>query len=238
MAGDAGTPIAAGDGPVAAGLCRAGRAAGRGRDGLTPASLGFHGTDGARQRRFTPNHARVTVMRRRFRGFREFVVRSSAICASRCRERDFSGKSHGNPVAMPYDPHILAEVRLATSSTFVLAISRSVILVSPCRHLDAVSLRSSSHKFPLLPMNSHGIPLSSKRWNGTKRGDQDPEPGEGRFHTGTRASSNDRDPARERADIPPGGARSWTPSDGTGRRIGQWQQPDPPFSFQGPGTRN
>jgi hypothetical protein len=42
-----------------------------------------------------------------------------------------------------------------------------------------------------------------------------------------------RDPARGRADIPPGGARSRTPRRaGRGRRIRQWQQLDPPFSVQ------
>ena len=42
-----------------------------------------------------------------------------------------------------------------------------------------------------------------------------------------------RDPARERADIPPGGARSWTPRKaGRGRRIGRWQHPYPPFRFK------
>ncbi|WP_162290715.1 hypothetical protein [Yoonia vestfoldensis] len=39
------------------------------------------------------------------------------------------------------------------------------------------------------------------------------------------------DPARERADIPPGGTRSRTfPAMGRGRRIVQWQQHNPPFS--------
>jgi hypothetical protein len=38
------------------------------------------------------------------------------------------------------------------------------------------------------------------------------------------------DPARERADIPPGGTRSRTyPVMGRGRRIVQWQQHNPPF---------
>jgi len=49
--------------------------------------------------------------------------------------------------------------------------------------------------------------------------------------TGTSLSSDPRDPARERADIPPGGARSRTsPPGGTGRQgLTQVQQINPPF---------
>ncbi len=47
------------------------------------------------------------------------------------------------------------------------------------------------------------------------------------------AFPDQRDPARERADIPPGGARSRTSRKGRGRRIEQWQQLDPPFSVSG-----
>ena len=63
----------------------------------------------------------------------------------------------------------------------------------------------------------------------TSKGQQEPQPAKAGF---IQASSLPKtDPARERADIPPGGTRSRTyPEMGRGRRIVQWQQRNPPFS--------
>jgi MraZ protein len=63
--------------------------------------------------------------------------------------------------------------------------------------------------FLLITMNSHGIPIAQDEDGKTKRGNKRPQvkKSQVRFHTGTRLHLF-ADPARERADIPPGGARS------------------------------
>ena len=68
-------------------------------------------------------------------------------------------------------------------------------------------------------MNSHGIPIFTMRTGqGAQRTPQ--EKSQVRFHTGTRLHRI-KDPARGRADIPPGGARSWTPRE-SGTRAADW----------------
>jgi hypothetical protein len=113
--------------------------------------------------------------------------------------------------------------------------------ISVRRAQDIVSKgRKSQHigqrwcKKPLSPMNSHSNPCSSDE-NETAGAPNDPDfkktlagfiqaP---RFH-------QTEDPARERADIPPGGACSWTSREsGRGRRVDQWQQINPPFPHSG-----
>ena len=88
-------------------------------------------------------------------------------------------------------------------------------------------------------MISHGIPSASDE-NGTTGQQTTPNKNKepSRFHTGTSLSSEQRDPARERADIPPGGARSRTSPQiaGRGRRVDQWQQINPPFPFSKSGV--
>jgi hypothetical protein len=81
-------------------------------------------------------------------------------------------------------------------------------------------------------MKSHGIPFLTKMKTGSdKQGrQQDPEQGEVRFHTGTRFHSI-RDPARERADISPRWRAQLDAQRWDRRRIEQWQQLDPPYSF-------
>ena len=81
-------------------------------------------------------------------------------------------------------------------------------------------------------MISHGIPYSSDE-DEAHGAPNDPEPIKSGFIQASRFHQS-RDPARGRADIPPGGARSWTPRKaGRGRRIGQWQQLNSPFRFEG-----
>lgn len=92
-------------------------------------------------------------------------------------------------------------------------------------------------KNPLISMFSHGIPIAEDEDGNSKRGTQTTPKKKlpSQVHTGTRLYLF-KDPARERADIPPGGARSRTfPETGRGRWIEQWQQLDPPFSISGAG---
>ena len=92
--------------------------------------------------------------------------------------------------------------------------------------------------FLLISMNSHGIKLSHDE-DGTDKGATRPQVIS--LKSGfiqAPAFIETRDPARGRADIPPGGARSWSsPEMGRGRRIKQWQQLDPSFPFQGNGKQ-
>ena len=70
-----------------------------------------------------------------------------------------------------------------------------------------------NHIAPLIPVDFHEFPWHpcNHDEDGTVKGHlKNPEQGDQvRFHTGTRFHRT-KDPARERADIPPGGARSWT----------------------------
>ena len=74
-------------------------------------------------------------------------------------------------------------------------------------------------KFLLISMNSHGIPSYTMR-TGIGAARPHAKNSQVRFHTGP-AFIERRDPARERADIPPGGARSWT-SPQVGTRAADW----------------
>jgi hypothetical protein len=81
------------------------------------------------------------------------------------------------------------------------------VVYNSCRKQQLVA---RAHKKLLPPMNSHAITCSSdeNETRGTKRPQADNKTLAGfiqapRFH-------QTKDPARERADIPPGGARSWT----------------------------
>lgn len=91
-----------------------------------------------------------------------------------------------------------------------------------------------SQIFLLIPMNSHVIPNPTDEDGPKTTGRQDPKRQKSGFIQAP-AFIEPRDPARRRADIPPGGRCSRTdPVMGRGRRIGQWQQPDPPLSFRPP----
>ena len=88
------------------------------------------------------------------------------------------------------------------------------------------------------PMNSHGIPSASdeNETRGTKRPQDQIKTLAGSYRH--LAFIRPRDPARERADIPPGGARSRTsPPRRDGRRVDQWQQINPPFLLPPQGQR-
>ena len=88
------------------------------------------------------------------------------------------------------------------------------------------------------PMNSHGIPSASDEdeTRGTKRPQDQIKTLAGSYRH--LAFIRPRDPARERADIPPGGARSRTsPQMRDGRRVDQWQQINPPFLLPPQGQR-
>ncbi|WP_298910634.1 hypothetical protein [uncultured Aliiroseovarius sp.] len=66
----------------------------------------------------------------------------------------------------------------------------------------------ASHEFPSYPCIQDE--------DGTERGNKTPLDTPKSGFIQAPASSYERDPARTRADIPPGGARSWAPGDGTG----------------------
>ena len=97
-----------------------------------------------------------------------------------------------------------------------------------CQHLVLFDA-----KFLLLPVKSHDNAVHTDE-DGHRRASRPTKASQVSYRHPL--SSNQRDPTRERADIPPGGMRSRTnPVMGRGRRIERWQQLDPPLSFQGLG---
>ncbi len=84
----------------------------------------------------------------------------------------------------------------------------------------------------LISMISHVIPNTSDE-DEADGAPNDPDQKQSGFIQASRFHHL-TDPARGRADIPPGGARSWTsPHSGRMRRVDQWQQINPPFFIRG-----
>jgi hypothetical protein len=181
------------------GLCGARRAAGRGRDGLT---TGNHGT-----RRREAVHGESPGGDSAVNGpFRTVAVG----CQARqplepVLIRDFVGNS-----APSREAHL--HVASCSYANFSMRIRHFVsIAIFPERDvLDPLS-RLFASLFLLITMKSHAIPVHTV--NGTTER-KTPNPPRAGFIQAPRFIER-RDPARERADIPPGGARSRTPSNGT-----------------------
>ena len=147
--------------------------------------------------------------------------------------RDFSGIGWEIQSLCRHDPRCWLESSpICNLTCSVLMFSRA----SSCTAWRASQAHSLALALPHFPVDYHEFPWHPcLTVNGTKRSARLQTPQEQVSYRHP-ASPERRDPARERADIPPGGARSRAyPAMGRGRRIGQWQQPDPPLSFRATG---
>jgi hypothetical protein len=152
-----------------------------------------------------------------------FAVNRGRICPKSVVPTPLNTHFHGNFVPLPkklgFFGTVWARARLSicsgSRSCEVVQLDRS----APNQPLNAVSdgvleqdMPGLRQKFLLRPTYSHGIHNSRKQKTGkTKKGTlKDPEKAKiaGSYRQPLFASDEHKDPARERADIPPGGARS------------------------------